>query len=461
MSKATGACVYPGKYEIMYAEFLPITNKKKSFGKDYNADADMLLSVDLNQSLANRNAIQVWEKCSVHRAITKTIVAPDDLTGFLNITFIKNHPEQWAITSCKGYLCLLKPHENIICKLLNLPGDYGYHDADGVTGKNILLPIHGDLAYIMLDNTCEHAFLCDLVSVKKYSDGTWKHRVPLDANIQYNITLGKNDTIIGSPEFATAPISADYLAREINTGWLLNATHFISAIHDLKYNSVGRTASFLNLMRTANRIGDAYGRVIDAERCSQLVRAIFLFTSQAEKYVYTMLLSNESSNIRFDIGLWDVRVMNLAYVFSTIFLCDYNVVFKCIKEYQSAIIAWVFSVFSGMVTESEEIVHRIFECSQKLSGYILIFCKSDSCHQFSEKQLRWFQFAYWLQRYKQGNKKLKRCSDNTLDLLRSDLHKHENWIELLDAGAPNETIFKLTNNNDISFAIELVNLIEQ
>lgn len=59
ISKATGACVCPGKYEIMYAKFQPITNKKKSFGKDYDADTDMLLSVGLNQSLANRNAIQV------------------------------------------------------------------------------------------------------------------------------------------------------------------------------------------------------------------------------------------------------------------------------------------------------------------------------------------------------------------------------------------------------------------
>ena len=247
MNKATGAYIYTNKYGIVHAELLPAVDQKKSYGKDYDINVDMLLSINTEKSLTSRSAIHVWEKFSVNRAITKTIIAPDALIGFLNITFIKNHPKQWAITTCIGYVCLIKPHENVIQKLMYVPGNYGYHDVDRISGKNILLPLHSDLAYIMLDETCEHAFLSDLVSIKKYYQEDYQHRIPIGDKLQYHILFGKNDTIINFPELTLStnkdPINEmdkfalGELLQDISASWLANAAYIVSVIYDLKYNN--------------------------------------------------------------------------------------------------------------------------------------------------------------------------------------------------------------------------------
>jgi len=198
-----------------------------------------------------------------------------------------------------------------------LPGNYGYHCVDNPSGKNILLPLHTDLAYIMLDSTCEHAFLSDLISIKKYYQKEYQYRILKNDKFQCRVLFGKDNTVINFPELAShVPESkkniSENLMQEINTEWILNAAHAISVIYDLKYNSHTRSNLIWNrfdFMRSANKIGEKYGDIFGKELGSRLIRAIFLFTSQAEKYAYTMLLSNESSNILFDIGLWNVRVI--------------------------------------------------------------------------------------------------------------------------------------------------------
>jgi len=124
------------------------------------------------------------------------------------------------------------------------------------------------------------------------------------------------------------------------------------------------------------------------------------------------------------------RKSNLAYVFSSIFHLNYDETFERIKAYQNALAEWIFSVFASMITESCDTVRKIFKKANILSQYIsksVIKIKNLSIYgnEFSKKQLYWFGFAFWLQKYAHGNSKFKKCVEESIDVLEDKFYRKE------------------------------------
>jgi hypothetical protein len=80
-----------------------------------------------------------------------------------------------------------------------------------------------------------------------------------------------------------------------------------------------------------------------------------------------------------------------------------------------------------MVTKSADTVRMIFTRAREMSQYVSkIIIKSNNLTRHigpTEKQIRWFEFAFWLQKYAHKNIKLRKCVEESIDILEDRVYK--------------------------------------
>lgn len=213
---------------------------------------------------------------------------------------------------------------------------------------------------------------------------------------------------IGNPK---CKLVKEALYRSIEA-WLNNTVSTIKLVVDIKREDrMMFNESFNSLMASCNDIGVCYDPLVGKEIAAQIIRAIFLFSSQAVQVFSDLLGTHDPS---FDMALWNQRTQELALLLANIYYLDYEKTLKIVWKYRETIEKWV-------VGGNSENYNAVFWAGYNLAKYLVkghLNLRKEIAHindRVRYKGLLWYKYLFELEMLYLGNPQFEEISRETAE----------------------------------------------